>query len=62
MTHCATSLTVVGSIPDGVTRIFYYGPLVDSASNRNEYQEYILGVKGGRSVKLQPCHLHVTTV
>jgi hypothetical protein len=23
----------------------YYGPGVDSASNRNEYQEYFLGVK-----------------
>jgi len=24
----------------------YYGPGVDSASNRNEYQEHFLGVKG----------------
>ena len=24
-----------------------YGPGVDSASNRNEYQEYFLGVKAG---------------
>jgi len=23
----------------------HYGPEVDSASNRNEYQEYFLGVK-----------------
>jgi len=23
----------------------HYGPAVDSASNRNEYQEYFLGVK-----------------
>jgi hypothetical protein len=23
----------------------YYGPGVDSASNRNEYQEYFLGIK-----------------
>ena len=23
----------------------HYGPRVDSASNRNEYQEYLLGVK-----------------
>ena len=29
-----------------------YGPGVDSASNRNEYQWYILGVKGGRCVGL----------
>ena len=25
-----------------------YGPWVDTASNRNEYQEYFLGGKGGR--------------
>jgi hypothetical protein len=30
----------------------YCGPGVDSASNRNEYQEYILGVKGGRCIGL----------
>ena len=42
----------VCSIPDGVTAIFiniifqpHCGPEVDSASNRNEYQEYSLGVK-----------------
>ena len=29
----------------------HYGPGVDSASNRNEYQEYFLGVKGGRCVR-----------
>ena len=29
-----------------------YGPGVDSASNRNEYQEYFLGAKGGRCVGL----------
>ena len=28
------------------------GPGVDSASNRNEYQEYFLGCKGGRCVGL----------
>jgi len=44
---------VAGSIPDGVNGIFHChnpsgrtnGPGVDSASNRNEYQEYFLGVK-----------------
>jgi len=48
--HCATSRKVAGSIPDGVTGIFHwqsfrphYAPGVDSASNRNEYQEYSLG-------------------
>jgi hypothetical protein len=34
--HCATSRKVAGSIPDCVIG-------VDSASNRNEYQEYFLG-------------------
>jgi hypothetical protein len=51
--HCATNRKVAGSIPDGVTGIFHlHNPSgrtmalgVDSASNRNEYQEYFLGVK-----------------
>jgi len=30
----------------------HYGPGVDSSSNRNEYQEYYLGDKGGRCVRL----------
>ena len=30
----------------------HYDPGVDSASNRNEYQEYFLGGKGGRCVGL----------
>jgi len=42
-----------GSIPAGVIGNFidiksfrpHYGPGVDSASNRNEYQEHFLGVK-----------------
>ena len=29
-----------------------YGPGVDSASNRNEYQEHFLGCKGGRCIRL----------
>jgi hypothetical protein len=45
--HCATSRKVAGSIPDGVIGIFHlHNPSgrtmtlgVDSASNRNEYQE-----------------------
>jgi len=45
--------TVAGSIPAGVSDFFidiksfrsHYGPGVDSASNRNEYQEYFLRVK-----------------
>jgi len=50
---CATNRKVAGSIPDGVSGFFidiksfrsHYGPGVDSVSNRNEYQEYFLGVK-----------------
>ena len=30
----------------------HYGPGVDSAYNRNEYQEYLLGDKGGQCVRL----------
>ena len=48
-----TSRKVAGSIPAGVNGFFFdikpfrshYGPGVDSVSNRNEYQEYFLGVK-----------------
>ena len=44
---CATNRKVAGSIPAGVSGFFIdikffrsqYGPGVDSASNRNEYQE-----------------------
>jgi hypothetical protein len=50
--HCATSRNVSGWIPDGVIGIFiqysfrpHHVPGVHSASNRNEYQEYFLGVK-----------------
>ena len=47
--HCATSRKVEGSIPRWFHWNFSlcpnYGPGVDSASNRNEYQEYVLGVK-----------------
>jgi len=50
---CATYWKVAGSIPAGVIGFFIdiitfrlqYGSGVDSASNRNEYQEYFLGVK-----------------
>jgi len=46
-------MKVDGSVPAGVSGFFidiksfrsHYGPGVDSASNRNEYQEYFLGVK-----------------
>jgi len=37
-------------------------PWVASASNRNEYQEYFLGVKGAGTYSWQPYHLHVPIV
>ena len=48
-----TNRKIVVSIPAVVSGFFidvkyfrsYYGPRVDSPSNRNEYQEYFLGVK-----------------
>jgi hypothetical protein len=56
--HCATNRKVTGSIPGGVIGIFHwhslsglYGLEVDSASNRNEFQEICWG-KGGRFVGL----------
>ena len=46
---CAKIRKVAGSIPAGVSDIksfrSHYGPGVDSATKRNEYQEYFLGVK-----------------
>jgi hypothetical protein len=39
-----------------------YGPGVDSASDRNEYQEYFLGIKLAGAYGQQPCHLHVLIV
>ena len=50
---CATNRKVTGSIPAGVSGFFIdiksfrsHNDLgVDSASNRNEYEEYFLGVK-----------------
>jgi len=40
----------------------HYGPGVDSASNRNEYQKYFLEVKAAGAQGWQPYHLHVLTV
>ena len=50
---CATNRKVAGSIPAGVSGFFidiksfrsHYGTGFDSASNRNEYQEYLMGLK-----------------
>ena len=49
---CATNRKVAGSIPSRIIGFFidvkifrsHYCPGVDSTSNRNEYQEYFLGV------------------
>jgi hypothetical protein len=57
--HYATSRKVADLIPDEVIRFFkltysfqaHYGPVVVSASNRNEYQESSWGVKGGRPAR-----------
>ena len=38
------------------------GPGVDSASNRDEYQEYFLGVNAAGAEGWQSYHLHVSTV
>ena len=50
--HYATNRQVAGSIPEchwnfSVTKSYrsHYGLGVDTASNRNEYQVYFLGVK-----------------
>jgi len=57
---CATNRKVAASIPTAVCGFLidikffrsHYGPGVNSASNRNEYQEYFLGVKARRCVRL----------
>jgi len=49
---CVTNRKVAGSITEGVSGFFIdinflrsrYGPGVDSASNRIEYEKYFLGV------------------
>jgi len=49
-----------GSIPDDDSGFFidiipfrsHYGPGIDSTSKRNEYQEYFLGGKGGRCLRV----------
>ena len=56
---CATNPKVADSIPDDVSGFFIdinyfrsrYGRGVDSASNRNEHQEYFLAVKSGQCLR-----------
>ena len=58
--HCATNRQVAGSVPNGVTGIFYWhnpsGSTMVLGLNqplkKNEYQEYFLGGKGGQWVGL----------
>jgi hypothetical protein len=52
VTHCAINRKVAGSIHVGIINFSltlpfrpHHGPGVDPASNRNQYQEYFLGVK-----------------
>jgi hypothetical protein len=43
------SRKVAGLIPDAIIRFFHwpwYGPVIDSASNGNEYQKILTGDKG----------------
>jgi hypothetical protein len=62
--YCATNRKVAGSIPGGVIGMFHWhNPSdctmaleVDSASNRNEYQEHFLGVKAAGAKGWQPYH------
>jgi hypothetical protein len=57
--HCATNRKVAGSITDDVTGIFHSDrtmALGYNVSNRNEYQEYFPGGKGGRCVGLTLPH------
>ena len=42
---CSIPASVRGFFVDIKSFRSHYGPWVDSASNRNEYQEYFLGVK-----------------
>jgi hypothetical protein len=64
--RCATSRTVPGSIPGGVTWFFsdillqtVPWPWGRLSPLWNEYQEHILGVKAARAWGWQPHHLHV---
>jgi hypothetical protein len=58
--HYATRREVTGSYPDEVIRFFncpkfstsIMAPVVDSVSNRNEYQDSSSGENGGRRVML----------
>jgi len=57
LTHCATNRKVADSIPYCVIIL-----PADSASNRNECQEYFQGVEVAGVYGWQPYHLHISTV
>jgi hypothetical protein len=59
---CATNRKVPGSIPAGVSEFFIdiKSFRSDSTSNRNEYQEYFLGVKVAGADNLPPSCAVVT--
>ena len=65
-----TNRKVAGSIPAGVSGFFietksyrsHYGHGVDSASNRNEYQEYFLGVKAAGAYGRLPLSCNLGTL
>jgi len=48
--------------PEGREFDSHYGPGVDSASDINEYQEYLLGVKAAGAYGCQTYHFHVPIV
>jgi hypothetical protein len=51
--QCATSRKVAGYISDGVTGILHWpDPGINSATNRNDYDEYLLGSKDGMCIQL----------
>jgi hypothetical protein len=62
LSHCVTSRKVEVSIPDGVFSSRTMALRFDSASDKNEYHGYLLGVKSAGAWGWQPCHLHVYTV
>jgi hypothetical protein len=47
--HCDVAIGPLGFFLDFRP---HYGPGVDLASNKNEYREYLPGVKGGRCLGL----------
>ena len=61
---CATNQTVTGSIPAGVSGIFRWHKILPITQlpwgrlslNRNEYQDYFLGGKGGQCIRLTTFH------